>query len=71
MMMLDDCHAIGINQCLCLPKAELYTKNSTKRQQSCLLVEFWIFNSAFGKHSKLLILSTLLPISDRYGELML
>ena len=45
MMMLDDGHAIGINQCLCLPKAELKTKNSTKRQLCCRLVEFLVFNS--------------------------
>ena len=45
MMMLDDCQAIGINQCLCLPKAELKTKNSTKRQLCCRLVEFLVFNS--------------------------
>ena len=34
MVMLDDGHAIGINHCLCVPKAELKTKNSTKRQQN-------------------------------------
>ena len=32
-------------QCLCLPKAELNTKNSTRRQLCCLLVEFLVFNS--------------------------
>ena len=36
---------IGSNQCLCLPKAELNTKNSTKRQLCCRLVEFLVFNS--------------------------
>ena len=35
----------GINQLLCLPKAELNTKNSTKRQLCCRLVEFLVFNS--------------------------
>ena len=45
MMMLDDGHAIDTNQCLCLPKAELKTKNSTKRQLCCCLVEFLVFNS--------------------------
>ena len=30
---------------------ELNTKNSTKRQQSCRLVEFLVFNSAFGRSS--------------------
>ena len=44
-----------INQCLCLPKAELNNKNSTKRQQSCRFVEFLVFNSAFGRHSHELI----------------
>ena len=38
----DNGDVIGSNQCLCLPKAELNTKNSTKRQQ---LVEFFVFNS--------------------------
>ena len=45
MMVLDDGHLIGSNQCLCLPKAELKTKNSTKRQLCCRLVEFLVFNS--------------------------
>ena len=36
---------IGSTQCLCLPKAELKTKNSTKRQLCCRLVEFLVFNS--------------------------
>ena len=45
MMMLDDCNAIGTNQCLSLPKAELKTKNSTKRQLCCRLVKFLVFNS--------------------------
>ena len=40
MMMLDDGNAICINQCLCLPKDELKTKNSTRWQ-----VEFLVFNS--------------------------
>ena len=30
---------------MCLPKAELNTKNSTKRQLCCRLVEFLVFNS--------------------------
>ena len=38
---------------------ELKTKNSTKRQQSCRLVEFLVFNSAFGRHSNWLIPSKL------------
>ena len=45
MTMLDDGNAIGSNQCLCLPKAELKTKNSTKRQLCCRLVEILVFNS--------------------------
>ena len=36
---------IDINQCLCLPKAELNTKNSTKWQLCCRLVEFMMINS--------------------------
>ena len=36
---------IGINQCLCLPKAELNTKNSIRWQLCCHLVEFLVFNS--------------------------
>ena len=50
----DNDDVIGTNQCLCLPKAELNTKNSTKRQQSCRLVEFLLFNSAFGRHKSLI-----------------
>ena len=38
-------NVIGSNQCLCLPKAELKTKNSTKRQLCCRLVEFLVFKS--------------------------
>ena len=30
MMMMNEYDVIGINQCLCLPKADLKTKNSTK-----------------------------------------
>ena len=41
----DNDGVIGANQCLCLPKAELKTKNSTKRQLCCRLVEFLVFNS--------------------------
>ena len=33
MMELEDSDEIGINYCLCLPKAELNTKNSTKRRR--------------------------------------
>ena len=35
-MLMNEYDVIGINQCLCLPKAELNTKNSTK---------FLVFNS--------------------------
>ena len=46
IQQLDDGEVIGsINQCLCLPKAELNTKNSTKRQLRCRLIEFLVFNS--------------------------
>ena len=34
---------------------ELNTKNSTRWQQSCHLVEFLVFNSAFGRHRHWLI----------------
>ena len=44
---LDNDNVIGSNQCLCLPKAELNTKNSTKRQLCCCLVEFLLFNSIY------------------------
>ena len=44
-MTWNEYDVIGINQCLCLPKAELNTKNSTRRQLCCLLVEFLVFNS--------------------------
>ena len=45
--MMNEYDVIGINQCLCLPKAELNTKNSTKRQLCCRLVEFLVFNSIY------------------------
>ena len=62
---------LGINKLLCLPKAELKTKNSTKRQLCCRLVEFLVFNSAFGRHSNLLVPSTISSKGDRYGEVIL
>ena len=43
--LLDKDDVIDTNQCLCSPKAELNTKNSTKRQLCCRLVEFLVFNS--------------------------
>ena len=33
-MMMNEYDVIGIHQCLCLPKAELNTKNSTKRRRT-------------------------------------
>ena len=48
---LDNDNVIGSKQCLCLPKAELKTKNSTKRQLCCRLVEFLVFNSIHQKIS--------------------
>ena len=44
-MMMYEYDVIGINQCLCLPKAELNTKNSTRWQLCCHLVEFLVLNS--------------------------
>ena len=46
---LHNDNVTGTNQCLCLPKAELNTKNSTKRQLCCRLVEFLVFNSIYEK----------------------
>ena len=46
---LDKDDVIGNNQCQCLPKAELNTKNSTKKQLCCRLVEFLVFNSIHWK----------------------
>ena len=34
---------------------ELKSKNSTKQQQRCRLVDFLVFNPAFGRYSNLLI----------------
>ena len=34
-----------------MPKAKLNPKNLIKQQESYRLVEFLVFNSAFGKHS--------------------
>ena len=44
-MMIDEYHVIWINQCLCMPKAELNTKISTRWQLCRYLVEFLVFNS--------------------------
>ena len=44
-MMMDEYDVIGINQWLCLPKAELNTQNSTRWQLCRYLVEFLLFNS--------------------------
>ena len=44
-MTMYEYDVIGINQCLCLPKAELNTKSSTRWQLCCHLVEFLVFNS--------------------------
>ena len=41
---LDDGEAIGNNQCLCLPKTELNTKNSKKHKFSHRIVVFFVFN---------------------------
>ena len=48
---LDNDNVIGSKQCLCLPKAELKTKNSTKPQLCCRSVEFLVFNSIYLKIS--------------------
>ena len=48
---IDDYYVIVINQLLCLPKAELKTKKSTKRELCCRLVEFLVFNSIYLKIS--------------------
>ena len=48
-VMMNEYDVIGINQCLRLPKAELNTKNSTKRRRR--LVEFLMFNSVYWKKS--------------------
>ena len=40
-MMMNEYDMIGINQCLCLPKAELNTKNSTKRRRKASFG--WVF----------------------------
>ena len=45
VQLLDNGFAISRNQCLCLPKAELNTKTSTKWQLRCRSVEFLVFNS--------------------------
>ena len=58
VQLLDNGFAISSNQCLCLPKAELNTKNSTKRQLRCRLVEFWCSTRFTGKKVTRLALKT-------------
>ena len=49
-MMMNEYDVIGINQCLCLPKAELNTKNEPKRPPLCgRLGSFLVFNSVHKK----------------------
>ena len=44
MMMFNHGHTICINQCLCLPKAELKTKNCQKLNQTAAVLSFgWVF----------------------------
>ena len=50
---------------------ELNTKNSTKRQQSCRLVEFLVLNSAFGRNSNELIPSTLSSVGVCHVEVFI
>ena len=50
--LINNDNVIGFNQCLCLPKTELNTKNSTKRQVCCRSVEFLGFNSIQKKKSE-------------------
>ena len=57
-MVLEDSYEIGINKCLCLPKADLKTKNSTKRQlnQTAALLSFgWVFGFQLDSLEKHLI----------------
>ena len=53
---------------LIFKQIELNTKNSTKQQQSCRLVEFLAFNSAFGGQSNQLIRNTLSSVVDCHVE---
>ena len=43
IMMMNEYDMIGHNQCLCLPKAELNTKNSTKRRGKASFG--WVFSA--------------------------
>ena len=61
---IDD-NVLGINQLLCLPKAELKTKNSTERQLCCRLVEFLAFNSIY----KIKTLVSLAGFTCTYDEI--
>ena len=46
VQLLDNGFAISSNQRLCLPKAGLNTKNSTKRQSSVVVrLSFWLFSA--------------------------
>ena len=61
MMMLEDSDEIGINKCLCLPKAELNTKNSTKRRR---MASFgWVFGFQLDLLENYLITLTVLTIT--------
>ena len=45
-MMMNEGDSIGINQCLCLPKAELNTKNSPRRRRKAS--SGWVFGVQLG-----------------------
>ena len=57
-----DSLAVSTNQCLCLPKVELKTKISTKRQFCRRLVEFLVFNSIYYKKTWSLFRELPLPL---------
>ena len=48
-MMMNEYDAIGINQCLCLPKAELNTKKSTSEFLMFHSIHLKKNNNAFAK----------------------
>ena len=56
---------------LIFKQIELNTKNSTKQQQSCRLVEFLVFNLAFGRHTNQLISSTLSSVGYFHVEVII
>ena len=65
-MMMKEYDVIGINQCLCLPKAELNAKSSTKRRRTHITPS--AETTRRWDTSQLVAVGFFLPALVRHGE---